>query len=405
MSNPDFFAHLPNIHHISEITVAENYHDLPLDWIIALSDVRGSTRAIEAGRYKEVNGVAAATITALLNTIPGIDLPFVFGGDGATIVLPEDAVQQARRALIAVQRLARDFFQLELRIGLVPVRDVVAAGYSVRVAKLRMSENFQQAIFTGGGLNYAEKLLKDPRYAALYQVVDTGEPIEADFTGFECRWHELPSPHGETVSLVIQTVSGDNERNRIIYRDIIRKIEQFYGDSLTRHPIDMRRMRVATNPQKFKVETAIRQKTLSLLSRLKLMFYSIVGYFLWKYHDNLWDNYKKVVMESTDHEKFDDTLRMVISGTPEQRAALQEYLESRRAVGDIVYGIHPSQYALMTCLVFDRFGRQVHFVDGADGGYALAAKEMKSQFAALQTLEHTAVNVATVLSPNSVSAN
>jgi hypothetical protein len=33
----------------------------------------------------------------------------------------------------------------------------------------------------------------------------------------------------------------------------------------------------------------------------------------------------------------------------------------------------------MTCLVFDRDGRQVHFVDGADGGYALAAKKMKER--------------------------
>ncbi len=393
MSNPEFFSQLPNIHHISEITVPENYHELPHGWVIAISDVRGSTKAIEAGRYKEVNGVAAATITALLNTLPGIDMPFVFGGDGATMVVPEEVLPQTQRALIAVQRLARDFFQLDLRIGIVPVRDVIAEGYSVRVAKLRMSDNFQQAIFSGGGLGYADKLLKDPTRGKQYQIVDTGEAIEADFSGFECRWNELPSPHGETLSLIVQAVSGDSEHNRLIYRDVIRKIEHLYGDSLTRHPIDRDRMRVATQPQKFKIETAIRQKTLGLMARLKLMVYSIGGYFLWKYRDNIWDNYKKVVMESTDHEKFDDTLRMVISGTPEQRAVLREYLESRRQVGDVVYGIQPSQYALMTCLVFDRFGRQVHFVDGADGGYALAAKEMKAQFAALNTLEHPAVQV------------
>jgi len=34
---------------------------------------------------------------------------------------------------------------------------------------------------------------------------------------------------------------------------------------------------------------------------------------------------------------------------------------------------------LMTCLVFERHGQQVHFVDGADGGYAAAAKEMKKR--------------------------
>jgi hypothetical protein len=33
----------------------------------------------------------------------------------------------------------------------------------------------------------------------------------------------------------------------------------------------------------------------------------------------------------------------------------------------------------MTCLVFERNGNQVHFIDGADGGYAIAAKGMKQR--------------------------
>jgi hypothetical protein len=33
----------------------------------------------------------------------------------------------------------------------------------------------------------------------------------------------------------------------------------------------------------------------------------------------------------------------------------------------------------MTCLVFERNGRQVYFVDGADGGYCYAAKVMKTK--------------------------
>jgi hypothetical protein len=33
----------------------------------------------------------------------------------------------------------------------------------------------------------------------------------------------------------------------------------------------------------------------------------------------------------------------------------------------------------MTCLVFNRHGGHVHFVDGAQGGYAMAAAQMKAQ--------------------------
>jgi hypothetical protein len=31
----------------------------------------------------------------------------------------------------------------------------------------------------------------------------------------------------------------------------------------------------------------------------------------------------------------------------------------------------------MTCVVFDRFERQMHLIDSDGGGYALAAKQMK----------------------------
>lgn len=36
--------------------------------------------------------------------------------------------------------------------------------------------------------------------------------------------------------------------------------------------------------------------------------------------------------------------------------------------------------ALMTCLVFNlRKSEHVHFVDGGDGGFAIAAKQLKTQ--------------------------
>lgn len=90
-----------------------------------------------------------------------------------------------------------------------------------------------------------------------------------------------------------------------------------------------------------------------------------------------WGNYKQIVSEATDFKKFDDVLRMVISGRAKQRQKLTDYLEKKFQEGHLVYGFHVSDRALMTCLVFERNGRQVHFVDGADGGYALAAKQMK----------------------------
>ena len=60
---------------------------------------------------------------------------------------------------------------------------------------------------------------------------------------------------------------------------------------------------------------------------------------------------------------------------------LSDILEAQRKAGALFYGIQISDSALMTCMVFDRKDRHLHFVDGASGGYALAAKQMKSKLA------------------------
>jgi hypothetical protein len=382
----NFYDQLPSVDRLAEIVNDSIYRDVPADWLIAITDVRGSTQAIEEGRYKEVNGIAAASITALLNAAPqGMELPFVFGGDGATVVFPAMMRAAAVNALIATQRLARDQFQLDLRIGIVPVAAVLAAGYGVRVARLRFSQNFSQAVFTGGGLSYADRLIKDPAVQAQYLVVDDGEPHEADFSGYECRWSEMPSASSETLSLIVMATSRSLAQNKQIYRDVILTIESIYGDKDTRNPIDVQRMLPAWRLRLFGVETRIRQRTSSVWSRLKLMVWTWGGYFLWRYRDKIWEPYKQVVVDSTDREKFDDVLRMIIAGTQLQRELLTKFLEKRRLAGDLVYGIHVSTHTLMTCLVFDRFGRQVHFVDGSGGGYALAARQMKAQLAERQS--------------------
>ena len=112
---------------------------------------------------------------------------------------------------------------------------------------------------------------------------------------------------------------------------------------------------------------------------LKLMLWSIAGFFLWKYVSKIWDKYRQTVHSSTDHEKFDDMLRMTISGTPEQNQELREYLQIWADAGQVAFGMHIAGHSLMTCIVWDRFGQQVHFVDADKGGYAMAAKELKAQ--------------------------
>jgi len=76
-------------------------------------------------------------------------------------------------------------------------------------------------------------------------------------------------------------------------------------------------------------------------------------------------------------------LRMVMDGSEAQYEDLRSYLEARHREGRLVYGMHKSREALVTCIVFSYSGNHVHFVDGSDGGYAMAARDLKTRLRSL----------------------
>lgn len=97
-------------------------------------------------------------------------------------------------------------------------------------------------------------------------------------------------------------------------------------------------------------------------------------------------NYKSDFLKNTDHRKFDEALRMVLDLSNEQSDALQSMLKALHEDSQLAYGTHESDEALLTCMVGGYDGDHIHFVDGADGGYALASKPLKAQLKALQRM-------------------
>ncbi len=49
----DFYQNFPRLTSFIEALKRENYHPVPVDWSIALTDVVNSIQAIEKGDYKE----------------------------------------------------------------------------------------------------------------------------------------------------------------------------------------------------------------------------------------------------------------------------------------------------------------------------------------------------------------
>jgi hypothetical protein len=386
-SNDSFYQQLPGFQAFSDVAHQHRYRPLPPDWWVAISDVKGSTEAIRNGRYREVNAIGVASIVALLNKVRPLEIPYVFGGDGATACLPASVLEEAKSALRAARALSQQEFGLELRVGLVPVSEIEKAGYQVLVARYQPHPWFGQAMFLGGGLGHAEKLVKDPRPDNPW-LLEVGEGgADNCFDGFECRWNEIPSPHGETIALLVQVSEADEQARDQLYDQILARIGEIYGDENHYHPLREEGLKLAKSMGGVAGEAMIRTAFGGMMARiwwmLKARLLVSVGEYLMNKgvttESTDWGGYKSRLIANSDYRKLDEVLRMVISGTPQQREALRQALEGWRGEGRIVFGIHAAPTALITCVVSDYANNHVHFLDAANGGYALAAKEMKGQ--------------------------
>ncbi len=382
-----FYADLPVLGSLEALGEPGNFARLPGDWYVAMSDVRDSTTAIESGAYKKVNTLGAATITAVLNAARGLEIPFVFGGDGSTLCVPPGLLEDARAALLQTRELAQRSFGLELRIGTLPVSEIDRAGFAIWVARYRVSDGYVQAVFAGGGMGHADRLLKDPASADAWSVKPGSTAPRGSFEGLECRWQDIPSPRGETVSLMVRAMSAEPARERATYLAVIARVREVYGDDEASHPIAAPNLRLAFDSRRLEAEVGVRASSRGALGRWLYLnavrATTLLGALAMKLGLRAggtdWGGYKEAVVRNTDVRKFSDHYSQILSGTAAQRAALSAWLDERFARGELVYGLHVSDRAHITCLVFDYSGRHLHFIDGADGGLFLAAKAYKKR--------------------------
>lgn len=391
MGGERFYEALPVIADFGAVTRAESYAPLPDDWHVALCDVRDSTGAVRVGKYKSVNAVAAAAITAVLNAAGDLDIPFSFEGDGCVLCVPPRLLEDARAALALTQEMADESFGLYLRIGTVPVALIRAAGYAIRVARYRVSEHYVQAVFSGGGVAYAESLIKNPATTGRHAMAPGSVAPRGSHEGFECRWRDIPSRHGETVSLMVRALDADAGRAALQYREIIAKVREIYGDDEACHPLTVPALAMTWAGGRLANEVGVRAAGRGLLGKwwwlMRTRWFVLLGAVLMKFGirtgDTDWGRYKETLVRNADVRKFVDIYRQILAGTAAQSGALDAWLQKRYARGELVYGLHVTNRAQMICLVFNYAGNHLHFVDGADGGLFLAATAFKERAARL----------------------
>ena len=372
----DFYESLPILGDFAEAVRAESYTPLPLNSVVGFCDVVGSTAAIAEGRYKAVNFVGAGAIAAVSNALGRRPFPFVFGGDGASLAVPASDASAAAQALAAMASFSSAEFELDLRVAMVPVREIRAAGRDVRVARFAASERCDYAMFSGGGITWFEERAKRGEYALAPAAPD----VRPDLAGLSCRWGVAPAKHGVVLSLIVAP-RGDDPRYPTLVQDIVRTA--IVGAEAGR-PVMLDRLGVATPAQAIALEAHALKS--SGASGVRATLNAAAGYALGVAFHKLklkaggFDAalYAADVAANADFRKFDDGLRMTLDCTP----AFADGMEARlSACGDFAeWGLYRQKAAQITCFVPSITERDhVHFVDGAEGGYTMAASALKAR--------------------------
>ena len=374
----DFYAALPIAPDFDAAVDMASYAPLPDDWQLGLADVVTSTEALQAGRYKAVNTAGAAVISAVSNALGTLAFPFVFAGDGASFAVGPAEAGRAAGALGATVGWVGSELGLTLRGAMVEVRRLRAAGTDLRVARVAASPNVDYAMFAGGGRDWAERELKAGRLPPA-----TAPPgARPDLSGLTCRFRPVAASQGVILSVIVKG------------RDASRAADfaAACGDVLALaksgprggHPLPVGGPRHGWPPDGFDIEARLHRPAGGSLAanRLRTAAWSLVNTVALRSGRTVGgvvpEAYGRQIVENSDFRKFDDGLMMTIDCPPAIADAIAARLASAEAAGALRFGLHRQAEALVTCIVPSASrADHVHFVDGATGGYAVAAAALK----------------------------
>jgi len=379
-STRDFYEKLPVFRDFAQVADEAYFRPLPEDWLVGVADVQQSTKAIKDNRYKAVNMAGAAVIASIANALKGRDFPFVFGGDGASFAVAPDDAALARRALAETATWVKENLDLDLRIGMATVAEVRAQARDVRVARYMPSVNVSIAMFSGGGMAWADAAMKRGEIA----VPPAPAGSHPDLSGLSCRYELIPSQRGQVLSLLVTPGERASAAEfRAVVETVIRIVEKTPNAS---RPLPGQGLKLRWPPQGYDLEArasrrageSIGIRKAKVLARTFLYFLIMrsglrVGRFTPA-------KYTQELIENSDFRKFDDALRMVLDCTPQLAAEIEDCLKIAAAKGAVRYGAHRQDAAMMTCFTPSPVNpNHVHFIDGAQGGYALAASALKDK--------------------------
>ncbi|MHA4847234.1 DUF3095 family protein [Flavitalea antarctica] len=357
----------------------ELFIKVPSDWHIVITDIKDSTHSVLNGEHEKVNVVATGSIVTVLNIAykMSIDVPFFFGGDGASFIVPPVMISPVMQALFLYKERSLANFNLEIRTGTITVKKVYSEGYELNISKYSRSSVFSMPVMLGNGLNYAEGLIK-----GVSGIQDEYLPQgnELDLSGMECRWDRIAPPENQEEVVALLVIARRGFRQSSTFRNVMQKLDEIYGSAKQRQPISILKLRRQTTYKSIRTELIVKFGRFRLIKFIQAQIAYAYRYIYLRTKNG--KRFLRLLVEMANTLVIDGKISTVISGTASQREKLEAYLTEMELTKKIFYGLHISSASIMSCYVRNTNNGHIHFVDGSEGGYTQASRIIKSKLTA-----------------------
>ena len=379
MADKQFYKNLrPFKGTLIELLGDDNYFvDVPKSWHVVVVDILNSTSAVNAGNHHQVNLTATGAIISVLNAIRKVkrsnEIPYFFGGDGATFIVPSSLLNKIIHVLENYRIHIKRKIDLVLRVGEIPVSNLIESEVQLKIAKHRLTDKLSIPIVLGDGLKVMESMIKS---SFKEEETTAFDETLLNLEGMECRWDKILPDQQQTkvVCLLLDASLEKDQRN--VYKKVLAQMDEEFGKFENRQPIKSNNLKLDPNPTKVWEEMKIRLTSTSWMYFFKSWLKSNFG----RIYLNLTSGGKQYLsqIEQLSHTfMLDGMINTVFTAEQKSIDRFIAFLDEMERDKKLIYGIHVTHASVMSCYVLDRRTTHSHFVDGTEGGYTSAAKMFK----------------------------
>jgi hypothetical protein len=385
MKNTKFYTELKKLNKplVDILEKESDFLDVPQTWHVVVVDIQNSTQAVVDGNHHQVNLTATGSIISVLNTVrkfkQNIEIPYFFGGDGATFLLPSTLLDKVITVLDNYSIHIKRKTNLVLRVGHVSVKDLISKQCRLKIAKHQLTERLTIPIILGNGLHKAEEIIKSD-FKEL-RISSFNESL-LNLEGMECRWEEVNPDQNQAIVVCLLLDSVEEKAQREVYKEILSKMDEIFGTFNDRQPIKSERLKLDASLYKIWEEMKVSLANKSWSYFLKNWIKTNIGraYFSLSKSGK---QYLKQIGQLSHSFMLDGMINTIFTADQNKIDRFTSFLDELEAEHKIIYGIHVTHASVMSCYVLDMKTSHSHFVDGTEGGYTSAAKMLKVKKKAL----------------------